>query len=181
MQVRRCREEGSETPGIRMSVVSHRKASGTNDLPPIHALPGDEGPVESARSNQVAGISGPESRRLRPLAPHHGRSDVVCPHRTLRVHAEYDSEPKWRVMAKSALTYFGRWTPKRLPRRPDAVGRLQKAIPRSAPIKPLPVIRGGLWLLSWRDRHALSIANPWNNLRKIRHSARCDGRDGRDG
>lgn len=69
MQVRRCREEGSETPGIRMSVVSHRKASGTNDLPPIHALPGDEGPVESARSNQVAGISGPESRRLRPLAP----------------------------------------------------------------------------------------------------------------
>ena len=101
MQVRRGREEGSEAPGICVSVAGHRKAFGTNDPPPIHALPGDEGRAESARSNQVAGISGPESRRLGPLALHHGRGDVVCPHRTLRIHEEYDSQPKWRVMAKA--------------------------------------------------------------------------------
>ena len=178
MQVRRGREEGSEAPGICVSVAGHRKAFGTNDPPPIHALPGDEGRAESARSNQVAGISGPESRRLGPLALHHGRGDVMCPHRTLRVHEEYDSQPKWRVMAKAPprTSNAGRRNDchaGQMPTRPFAKS--------DSPERPDKTSARHSWrsvASAWRDRHAPSIANPWKNLSKIRHSARRDGRDG---
>ena len=44
-----------------MSVVGHREAFDTNDPPPIHALPGDEGRAESARWNNLVGIRRSES------------------------------------------------------------------------------------------------------------------------
>ena len=164
MQVRRCRGEGSEAPGFVCRWWAIEKPSTQMTLPqftPCRALKAGRNQHAQIRSQESAVRN--QGGYVHSPTPWPWRRGVSSSNasRTLRVHEEYDSQPKWRVMAKAPHILRTLDAETIATQARCQHGRLQKAIPRSAPIRPLPVIRGGLWLLPWRDRHALSIANPW--------------------